>query len=297
MTMRVGVLFAAVALVRAQSQHAVEADDIAGFLQSVREPAAQRDALFRSGVSSLSSGRYSEAEATFRRLMVQEQTGTRGLEGVARVYLAQNRNDEALALLQNEVAQHPARPDILLAFVHVAEKLRQYDAALGALRSGKELRPEDVNVSLEVARLLELSGREPEAIPTYREALGIDPLDGAALLRRASQLSESGGDLDVAVACAERARKLLPENLEVSASLAWIYLKKNMSSLAIPLFEDLVTKAPSIATHHYRLAMALYQSGNTARGMSELRTALECHPTESERKSIEDLIAIGEVRQ
>ena len=70
-----------------------------------------------------------------------------------------------------------------------------------------------------------------------------------------------------------------------------------MPSLAIPLFEDLVTKAPPIATHHYRLAMALYQSGDTARGMSELRTALECHPIEGERKSIEDMIAIGERRR
>jgi tetratricopeptide (TPR) repeat protein len=340
--MRVSALFATLGILGAQklppsAPQPPQEDDVAAYLESLRGPAVQRmnlNALFLSGNASLSGERYSEAEETFRSLMAQEQLDTRGLEGVARVYLAQNRKDEALKFLQAEVAKRPARQDILFVFVRTAVKVNEYDLALvglakalerlsdarqrgdlysrigeiyrlksdlgssiAAFRKAKELLAEDPNAAIELAQVLEASGQEAEAVETYRSVLGVDPHDGSALLHRASLLSATNGDLDVAMSCAELARKLLPEDPGVSDTLGWIYLEEGMPKSAVPLYEELVTKSPEVSTYHYHLAMALLQAGDTAGEVSELQIALKGNPTDDEKERIQMMIAAGGVRK
>jgi predicted Zn-dependent protease len=102
-----------------------------------------------------------------------------------------------------------------------------------------------------------------EAVETYRTVLGVGPRNGAALLQHASVLSAGNGDLEVAALCAELARKLSPENPRVTDTLGGIYLKQNKPKKAIPLYEELLTRAPETSTYHYHLAMALVQIGDT----------------------------------
>lgn len=42
---------------------------------------------------------------------------SRAIGDLARVYIAENRNNKALVFLEGQAARHPARPDILLTFV------------------------------------------------------------------------------------------------------------------------------------------------------------------------------------
>lgn len=326
MIKRVGALFATLAILTAQQQ-----DDVAAYLDNLRAPSIRRmnlDALFQSGNASLFEGRYSEAEEIFRNLNMQEQD-SRGLEGVARVYLAQNRNVEALTVLQSEVARNPARLDILFAFVRIAVQENAYDLALSALasalegpwdarrrgelyfrmgelyrqksdpgasvasfRKAKELLPEDTNAKIQLAQALAASGQDVEASQTYRAVLGVDPHDGPALTQRASLLSTSG-NLDVAAECAELARKMSPDDPSLSDILGWIYIKKGMSKLAIPIYVALVDKAPLVSTYHYHFAMALGQTGDMAASQNELQAALKCNPSDDEREQIETMASRG----
>jgi tetratricopeptide (TPR) repeat protein len=101
-------------------------------------------------------------------------------------------------------------------------------------------------------------------------------------------LAEHNGDLDVALGMATRAKQLLPATLEVSDTLGWIYLKKNLPDNALPIFQELVAKQPNRSTYHYHFGMALAQKGDKVRAKEEMRKALAANPDNNERQKIQD---------
>lgn len=253
------------------------------------------DALFRAGVDSREAGRYGEAEQAFRSVRQLEPQGIRGLQGIASVYLAQDRTEDAIQFLEKEVSQHPDRLDILELFADVAAKAGRYDLAMqalqnalalpagsanatadlyarigavcrtkrdwdcsiAALRKAGNLNPSSFAVGRALAGVLESAGHTQESEALYRKLLGVDPNDGKALQRRAAELSQESGDLDQALACAQRAASLLPEAGEVSDTLGWIYLKKGQTDEAVEVLKALVEREPDTSTYQYRLGMAL----------------------------------------
>jgi predicted Zn-dependent protease len=98
------------------------------------------------------------------------------------------------------------------------------------------------------------------------------------------------GDLDTALTMAQKAKQLLPNLPEVSDTLGWIYLKKNLSGDAVDIFKELVAKVPNSSTFRFHLAKAYYQQGDKVRAKSELQSALKLSPTAYEKAQIEDLL-------
>ena len=117
------------------------------------------------------------------------------------------------------------------------------------------------------------------------------PGNGVALNNLAFLIAESGGDLDQALTYAQRAKQILPNLAEVSDTLGWIYLKKNLSDNAIQIFTDLVTREPNQSTYRYHLGMALSQKGDRPRAMKELEQALKNNPPKDEAGKIRALMS------
>ena len=70
-----------------------------------------------------------------------------------------------------------------------------------------------------------------------------------------------------------------------------------MGKSAIPLYSELVAKMPDVATYHYRFAMTLWQTGDTAGGIHEFQTALKLNPSDQEKVRIQQMLATGGVRK
>jgi predicted Zn-dependent protease len=104
-------------------------------------------------------------------------------------------------------------------------------------------------------------------------------------------LAESDGDLDRALTLAQRARQIVPNVVEFSDTLGWIYLKKGMLNQSVEIFRDVVDRDPARSTYHYHLARAYYLKGDQAGALAEARTAEEKHPGDAESKQIQALIA------
>lgn len=264
------------------------------YMAEIRAPALRRQSLaniYQSGIVSLREGRYQQAEETFRSLYDQSPQDRQSLEGIAQVYLAQKRKADALNLIQSEIDRHPTCSDLRIAFATIAEQAAEYDLAISALREAVRLRPADSTAAISLARLLERSGRQDEAIAAYRAALGVDPNDGAELFRCATGASQRGGDLGLAIGCAERARRLLPESTEVAEILGMIYLRMARWPQAVKLFEELLLNTPDSPTYHHHLGLAVMMAGDHARALSELQEALNHNPAAEEADRIRDLIA------
>jgi len=163
--------------------------------------------------------------------------------------------------------------------------------AVAALRKAREVLPDNVVVLSTLALVLDANGYWQEAEKVYDASLKLKGDDPVALNNDAFIMAEHGGDLDQALSMAVKAKQLLPNLAEISDTLGWIYLKKQMSEQAIKVFQDLVQKEPEASTYRYHLGMALYQKGDTPHASQALQAALKYHPTADERQKIQDLLA------
>src|ERR1051326_6597149 len=286
------------------------------------------DLLFQLGVVNLAENKFKEAEDAFRRSYQLNPANSRGLMGIVETNMAQNKPDEALKILQTESDKAPPRLDLLLAMGNTAVRSGKYDmaiqtftkvlnsldkgskaqgdlylrigetyrrkgdlnAAVQALTQARETLPENIVVLSTLALVLDGAGRRPEAKTVYEATLKLDPNNAVALNNLAFLLAESGGDLDEALTKAQRAKQLLPNLYEISDTLGWIYLKKNLSDQAIDVFKDLVIKQPNHSTYHYHLGMAYSQKGDKSRAIEQLKEALKYNPAKEEKDSIQRLI-------
>ncbi|MGA2267740.1 MAG: tetratricopeptide repeat protein [Bryobacteraceae bacterium] len=286
------------------------------------------DVWFQSAVASLAQKNYPEAEKAFRKVYEMDPDNVGALTGLAEVYMAQNRTDEAIKLLEAEAEKNPSRPSIRLALGNVAARAGQYDLALAqfqkaldgtpknspaagdlylrigeayrrkgdlnsattALHRAKEILPGDATVEGTLALVLENAGQKEEAARVYQAVLAKSPNNSVALNNLAFLLAETGGDLDKALEYAQHARQLVPNLAEFSDTLGWVYLKKKIIDEAIDAFRAAVQKEPSRSTFHYHLALALDQKGDHSAAIEELKTALKNNPSSDEEPKIKELL-------
>jgi tetratricopeptide (TPR) repeat protein len=237
--------------------------------------------------------------------------------GVVETNMAQNKPDAALALLQAESDKAPTRLDLLVAMGNTAVRAGKYDlaittftkvlggldknakaqgdiylrigetyrrkgdlnAAVQALQKSRDTLPTNTIVLSTLALTLDGAGRKPEARQVYEATLKLQPDNAVALNNLAFLLAESGGDLDDALTKAQRAKQLLPSLFEISDTLGWIYLKKNLAD-----------NQPTHSTYRFHLGMAYSQKGDKTRAVEQLKKALEYNPQSDEKKKIQDLI-------
>ncbi|MFB3826425.1 MAG: tetratricopeptide repeat protein [Bryobacteraceae bacterium] len=287
------------------------------------------DVMFQLGVLNLAENKYKEAEDAFRRAYQLNPANSRGLMGVVETYMAQNKTDEALQILHVEAARSPGRSELHLALGNTAARAGKYDMALSefqtvlngtdqksrtaadlhlrigevhrrkgdmnasiaSLQKARELWPENPTVVSTLALVLDAAGRKPEARTAYEQTLKLDPANAVAMNNLAFLMADAGTDLDQALTYAQRAKQLLPNLHEVSDTLGWIYLKKNLSEDAIKVFSDLVSKEPNHSTYRYHLGMALTQKGDKERARKELEQALRSNPPKDEAFKIRELMA------
>jgi tetratricopeptide (TPR) repeat protein len=98
--------------------------------------------------------------------------------------------------------------------------------------------------------------------------LAIDPNSALAANNLAAASAAHGGNLDEALALAQKARELAPDLVNAADTLGWIQYKKGLHLAAVPLLEECVRKAPESATYRYHLGMVLVATGQNekARG-------------------------------
>lgn len=286
------------------------------------------DVLVQMALTYLAEGKVKDAEATFRKVYQLNPSDLRGMLGVSETYMAENKADLALQLLQSELQKNPKRADVRMALGNLAVRAGRFDLGIGEfqnvlagldkgskasgdvylrigetyrrkgdfaraienLQKAREVVPDNSMVVSTLALVLDAGNRREEAKKAYEQALKLDPRNGVALNNLAYLIAETGGDLDQALTYVQRAKQILPNIHEVSDTMGWIYLKKNLSDNAIEIFRDLVAKEPKHSTYRYHLGMALSQKGDKLRALQELQSALRNNPPKAEEVKIRELI-------
>jgi Flp pilus assembly protein TadD len=124
------------------------------------------------------------------------------------------------------------------------------------------------------AMIVEGQGKQAEARRRYEQIMQLDPTAAVAANNLAYMYAETGGNLDVALQLAQTAKQKLPEVPDVNDTLGYVYLKKDLASLAIPPLQASVRKDPKNSTYQYHLGLAYAKAGDKVKAKKALEQAL-----------------------
>ena len=287
------------------------------------------DVLIQLGELYVTEKNYKAAEQIFRDSYKTNSRDTRGLLRMAQMYIDTKQSGRAIEMLRQESRKHPERLDLRRALadmslrakdyttaiaeyqlilgkvdpaLKLASEIRgalgeayrangQYDLALKTLQQAKEGIPNDPTILSNLAVTLLHLGRNADAKQLYEGTFNLQAENPIALNNLAYLIADKNGDLDTALTFAQRARQKWPHVPEVSDTLAWIYLKKNLNDNAIEILENIVAQTPNQPTFHYHLGAAWLQKGNKAKARNELEKALANRPSTEESVKIKELLA------
>jgi tetratricopeptide (TPR) repeat protein len=284
--------------------------------------------LLELGVLDLQQKKPKDAIDVFQRAYQANPGNIRALLGESRAYLADGQIDKSVQLIADELKAHPERIDLQRELGSAQMAAGQFPAAIAtyqgllskikdprqqaglwidigqayrysgdvqhsvqALENSRKGIPDTASNVRNLGMLYEELGQKDNAKKYYEQALKLDPTDAYALNNLAYFIAENNGNLDEALGYAQRAKQKLPSFTEISDTLGWIYLKKNLTDNAIDNFKALVVQAPQNPIYHYHYAMALNQKGDRESARKECLTALADKPNKQQEDEIKKLLS------
>jgi tetratricopeptide (TPR) repeat protein len=155
---------------------------------------------------------------------------------------------------------------------------RKYDQAVAEFDRLAARQPKSVWPPTLAALVLQAAGKEAEARQRLERLVEANPHAGVAANNLAWIYASKGEQLDRALQLAQAAKAEIPDHPEVNDTLGFVYLKKQLPSLAIPALRLAVEKDPRNPTFHYHLGLAYSQTGDKAAGRKALEEALRLRP-------------------
>jgi len=269
--------------------------------------------------------KYPEAEALFARF----QNDPRAFIDYIALKILEGHQDEAIQILKQRLSAQPNNQTLRFALGNVQARAGRYDdaisnfrkilsdnpnmnpaakaelytgiggvqyqkgdlnAALASLTEASNLAPNSSGPITQIALIYDQSGRTEQARVAYENALKLDPDNAQAMNNLAYLKAQEQVDLDRALTLAERARKKLPDKPDVEDTLAFVYVRKNLTDEALRMMRDLVGRYPTNPLYHYHLALALFQKGDKLSAKKELSTALTLKPSAADQARIRELM-------
>ncbi len=253
-------------------------------------------------------GQLEEAVEEFQRLRRISELDTKDWENLVSALLLLNRTEEALALVEQAVADAPWYRELQVLRGEALEKAGRLEEALSAYQRAIELRPEDPEnhwrhgmVALEMgdrggaerdfrkslaldssfqegrlalARLLSQSGRAAEAV----ELLGEIDLETAAAKVALAEAHLAAERYDLARSLLEDAVRLEPENTRALAILGPVYGRAGELPAAARTLEKAIALGETSPEIRRNLALVYLQQGKPQAAIAELRKASEEAP-------------------
>jgi len=181
-----------------------------------------------------------KAEAAFRKVLNEDPSSRDALANLAQLYSDQGNYDPVVELLSKVPADEMGSQLLgILAFAYGQN--RQIDKSVETFEKALAAEPENGELRRSYAEILMGSGRTDAARAQLQKILHADPQDGSTYLRL-GQLDREVGLFDQARKELERARILMPDNLEVPYQQAILEDTLGEEDKAAQIIADLLKK-------------------------------------------------------
>lgn len=160
---------------------------------------------------------------------------------MAKVRFAQKKPKEAICFLQKAKARNPRSVDPYFALAVYHSGNGDSDLALKEYRDVLVKQPDNIKAMLDMAALLEATGREAEADAWY---LKVSNTHKPSAYLELARHFENGGRFEKALAVLQEATSFIPRSPEIIENKARLQLKTQQYKQALKTIEDLESLAP-----------------------------------------------------
>ena len=277
-------------------------------------------ALLRLAGAQAANGQTTDATASLKKALALKRDYADAQIGLAQLAVSAGRHAEAITIAQQVQKQQPKSPlgatlegDVLMAEKKFAQAARAYETAFAIGKSGPlavklhtayslagkpaegEARiaqwlshaPEDVAVRLYVAENGLRTGDTRKSIEQYEWLQKRQP-DNPVFLNNLAWAYHQTKDAR-ALATAERAYQLKPDNAAIADTLGWILVEQGSMQRGLEILRKALAAAPKAPEIRFHVAVALDKSGDRAGAVKELETLLSAgqrFPQEAEAQAL-----------
>ncbi|MGA7287944.1 MAG: tetratricopeptide repeat protein, partial [Terriglobales bacterium] len=281
--------------------------------KSIERAPGNAAAYVQLGNLRMAQSQYAEAQKAFQQGLDQDPNSSDALGGVLNVYLIQKQLDRALTAARSQVAKYPknAAFHIMLGQLLLDQK-KDLPGAEAEFKQAADLDKNNSQALIQLGIVLNMSGDSDQALQVfidgakanpkevsfyilaggiyekkqdwdhakqqYQKVLEVQPDNPLASNNLAYVILQQGGNVDVAFAMAQTARRQLPDNPDSADTLGWAFYHKAVYGSAITLFKEAVKKEPDNALFNYHLGLAYARSGQGALARQQLDRVVKIKP-------------------
>jgi tetratricopeptide (TPR) repeat protein len=270
-------------------------------------------AYVQLGNLHMAQDQFGEAQKAYQQALDQDPNSADALGGVLNTSLAQKQPDKAIAAAKTQLSKQPNNAvfHVMLGQLLMQQKkdlagaeaefkqasvldkknseamvrLGEAQSARGAMDEalqtyleGSKINPKEIAFYLHAGSIYENKQDWERAKQQYQKALEIQPDNPLASNNLAYVMLEQGGNVDVAFAMAQTARRLLPDNPNSADTLGWAFYHKHVYTSAINMFKEAVKGDPNNALFNYHLGLAYAKNGQAALAKQQLDRVLKLNP-------------------
>ena len=174
------------------------------------------------------------------------------------------------------------KPDLLEAYMLIGNAFatqKKFDYAIDEYQKVIQKQPKAISAMMSLGAIYDARQEYSKANEYYQKVLEVDKNFALAANNLAWNYAEHGGNLDVALGLAQKARELNSDQPNIADTLGWIYYKKGAYASSIALLkessEKLQNKNPTIL---YHLGRAYSGAGEKALAQDALTKAMKIDP-------------------
>jgi len=183
-------------------------------------------------------------------------TDVRIAELAGETYVALGDYAKAEPVRRQAIQTDPGNLRVYAMLAQILSSQKRLPEATSEFETLAQRAPKAVGVHTFIGILLQVQNRTAEARARYEKVLEVDPRAPVAANNLAWIYAEEGQQLDTALQLAQTAKAQLPNEPTVSDTLGWVYYKKGLSDLAIPVLEPLTKQDPKNGSYLYHLGLA-----------------------------------------
>ena len=209
------------------------------------------------------------------------------------VYRLQEKWDQATLNYEKALAKNPDAAGSAVALANLYVESGRTNDAIRLLVNSTKRKPQDIGLAVATAQVLEGAKQWQKAQKAYERVLELDSNNALALNNLAWVLTENGGNIDVALGLAQKAKERQPDSVNITNTIGWIYYKKNSYQTALQYLREAAEKQPQKALYQYHLGMAYLKNDRKQEARKTLERVLQLDPkfsaAEAVRRTLSEL--------
>ena len=270
-----------------------------------KNPAAHLDV----GVIYVLQKKYPEAIKEYEEALKLAPDQIDALNSIAQIYMIQGNPKAALERAQQQLERTNSQAEIYQLLGQISLRTKDYtkgiaylqralglnpnlgftyylignayaaenkiDAAVSQYEAAIKKDPKDIPSYMMLGMLHDFRKQPAKANEYYQKVLEMNKNFASAANNLAWNYTEHGGNLDIALSLAQKAREASPGDPRIADTLGWIYYKKGIYASAVGLLKESNEKfRGSNPTVLYHLALAHQKNGEKGLAQDALKKAL-----------------------